>query len=544
MTTIGKISDVAKALAGFVGATDLVKLLTDPATQQSAVNTLTRDKLVPDPRKLMPKDLKTAGKLLPIYRAIDFTLRDDEMRDYTDWAADATTSLAVRLITGGSGRGKTRLMIEMAGKLRDDGLVLTGHTKANWTAGFVDLPALQTAVGQIGSDPYAVPFAAQDNLFLVVDYAETKPDEVTQLLKAALAAADDDRTGLIRIVLIARQQTEIFDKIFQDSVLADRALVEIHPDALKPVTDPKAFFQQACECLDVPDTARTFPAKLKLLTPDFGLLSLTALLAATGKTAINDDAEKILDRVLTHEQSYWKQAAKQHNVPDILMGTVKTVAAHLTLFGLQGAIENIEAGAELIKIIPQLADQDYANRRALVTAIADCYPQPDGRIEGVGLDLLGDHLVANASADLCFDDKLSGDHIRSALTRITWIARRGGAAAQAIINRLLSADHERGLTIIIAQAPAIGDPLGQLAAAWLENKPIDPELALQLSDKLPDDSLSLREFSTELTQNALLNIDDPEQRARLLNNLAVRLSALGRPEQALTAAQELSLIHI
>jgi hypothetical protein len=233
-------------------------------------------------------------------------------------------------------------MVELARELRDNGPIRPGQTKENWASGFVDLPALERAANGGTGDPYAVPFAAGHDLCLIVDYAENKPDEVTRLLRAAVAAMDYGRQELIRIILIARQRTEIFNTILQDNELSHRTSVEIHDNALAPVADPLVFFQHACSALGVPEKARIYPEGLKSETPDCGLLTLASLLAATESTAIHGDMEKILD----HERRYWKAAARRQGVPEILLTlrAYEIVAANLTLYGLQGAISRYFSG--------------------------------------------------------------------------------------------------------------------------------------------------------------------------------------------------------
>jgi acyl carrier protein phosphodiesterase len=61
--------------------------------------------------------------------------------------------------------------------------------------------------------------------------------------------------------------------------------------------------------------------------------------------------------------------------------------------GCRAPYPDISAGVDLIANITLLADQDYNTQLALVRSIAEFYPHPDGRVEGVGLDLLADHLV-------------------------------------------------------------------------------------------------------------------------------------------------------
>lgn len=287
-----KVIDIATAVAGLVGASDIAKLLTDPSKLQLGINRLTEEKLLPDPRKSKPEDLLSSGLLLPFYQVIPFKFRNDELGDYLSWCGQFDTRLAVRLVSGDSGRGKTRLMVELAGELRDNGPVLPGYTDSIWTSGFVDLSKLQQATQSGGGNPYEVPFTANQNLCIIVDYAENKPDEVTQLLKAAVAAIDNGRKDLIRIILIARQRTEIFNTMLRDQALTHRAAAEILDIPLKPVTDPKAFYQDACEALSVPKGGRAFPLGLESEEPDCGLLSLAALLAAKEETGVTGGRRK------------------------------------------------------------------------------------------------------------------------------------------------------------------------------------------------------------------------------------------------------------
>jgi hypothetical protein len=390
-----RVINIGVAVAGSFGQRDIAELIANPAKHQLGIDRLTDENLVPDPRQTRPNDLRTSGRLLPAYQVIQFYFREDELDDYLNWCGQFDTPLAVRLITGDSGRGKTRLMVELAGKLRDDGPSRPGSTKAIWASGFVNLEALQRLADEQGGDPYEVPFAAMRDLCLIIDYAENRPDEVTRILRAAVAAIDDGRQMQIRIILIARQHTEIFHTILQDSNLTHRQSVEFQDNPLTPVTDPEGFFQHACEALNVPESSRVYPEGLRSETPDCGILSLAALLAVE-ETTVTGSQKQILDKVLVHEKRYWKATAQRLGVPAILLNqnAHEAVAANLTLYGLQGAIQNIEEGVKLIANIPLLADQDHSVRHALVKSIADLYPHPDGRIEGVGLDLLADHLVA------------------------------------------------------------------------------------------------------------------------------------------------------
>ena len=319
-----KIESLIKAgvaIADILNLGSLAELLTDPAKRQLWIDRVTTEGIVPDPRQKRPQDLKTAALLNPAYQVIPFDFRGAELDDYINWCAMPKKPLAIRLITGGSGRGKTRLMVELAGKLRDDGPISPGHTKSKWAAGFVNLDVLQrVAAGDSSSDPFGLPFAANKDLCLVIDYAENKCDEVTQLLKAAVTAIDNNRRQAIRIILIARQRTEVFDKIIEDKKLAERKSVEIVDDPLGAVTDPKCFFQNSCDALDVPEAGRVYPQDLTL-EPDFGILSLAALLAASQKKPVTGNQEDILNEILKHEKRYWKETRRRLGISNALLNS-------------------------------------------------------------------------------------------------------------------------------------------------------------------------------------------------------------------------------
>ncbi|MCK8462465.1 hypothetical protein MUY35_01210 [Aliiroseovarius sp. S1339] len=86
-------------------------------------------------------------------------------------------------------------------------------------------------------------------------------------------------------------------------------------------------------------------------------------------------------------------SARRQKVPEILLlqDAHAIVAANLPISGPQDAIPNIAVGANLISSIPLRSDQNRSVRIALVTSIADLYP--NGWIEGVRPDLLENHPV-------------------------------------------------------------------------------------------------------------------------------------------------------
>ncbi len=536
------------AVAGIVGAGDLVRMVTDPVEQQQDIDRLTDERLVSDPRRKVQDGLNTAALLLPWYQTIRFRSRDKEIQDYLRWCREPSANMSVRLVTGGSGRGKTRLMVELCGKLRDDDPTRAVGTGSSWSAGFLTIRD-KADYAQIGN-PFEVPFASTKNLCIVIDYAENKIGMVLDQLSAAARSVkgDGNRTALTRIILIARQKTEAFDGIRKHEDIGHWDDLAPQEDALASIPEPEAFFQSACEDLEVPENCRTFPEGLDANAADTGILALSALLARYGNLAGAKNQNDILDRILDHEERYWRGACEERGMPpELLSQTADTTAAALfTLYGLQRAIADENAAAGLLSAHKLFEDQNNATRLGIAKTFAGLYPQPGGRIEGVALDLLGDRLVEREAAKdpslfTPVDDAahVTGQHFISALTRLTWIGRRDLETGTALMEHALAQAPDRIARTIIALAPALGDPLGLMSANWIAQN-LAPKAARSLVDSLPPSSLALREFSCAVTQAALKDADnlDAAERAGLFNNLANRLSELGRREEALDAAQE------
>ena len=79
-----------------------------------------------DPREISPSELLQAK-----YAVVPYADVTGMAAELLDWCTDDPRPTAGRLIHGPGGLGKTRLLIEVAAKLREQG----------WIAGFLDRPA-------------------------------------------------------------------------------------------------------------------------------------------------------------------------------------------------------------------------------------------------------------------------------------------------------------------------------------------------------------------------------------------------------------------
>ncbi len=127
-----------------------------------------------------------ADRLTAYARAIDMIGRELEMQALSDWL-ETDRPIALRVLTGPAGTGKTRLALELVDRAIED----------EWDAGFV-------------TDRELARFAAQANLaawgwrnptLIVVDYAAARAQ---QLAVRLAELADNDSATPLRLLLIER----------------------------------------------------------------------------------------------------------------------------------------------------------------------------------------------------------------------------------------------------------------------------------------------------------------------------------------------------
>ncbi|MFE7094752.1 tetratricopeptide repeat protein [Streptomyces erythrochromogenes] len=128
-----------------------------------------------------------AGLLSADAAVVAFEGRETETARLLAWSGDGPDGLSIHVLTGPGGQGKTRLAGHVADLLREDG----------WTTGFLRSAGLSdddsTALAHLKS------LDTEDDLFLVVDYAETRP-RVLRRIVGHLSAAG----SRVRLLLLAR----------------------------------------------------------------------------------------------------------------------------------------------------------------------------------------------------------------------------------------------------------------------------------------------------------------------------------------------------
>ncbi len=420
-----------------------------------------------------------------------------EIQQLTVWC-QSTDLASVLLLHGPGGAGKTRLLIEWSRRLRHQG----------WHAGFLDRDAEEADLGPLfdGAAPRLV----------VIDYGETRPGLVGAVLHR-LARLPETGGPKVRIALLARtagawwRQLQRDDRTVEDLALASPDPIEVTP--LVPALEERA--QVVARAADAFAASRGQHAPEPVPPSDYAhpryeralYLHVEALLQVLGEAAEQD---RPLARILDHERGawwrHWKEMAGVRAVGESTREAADRAMAAVTL--VQGTGSEAETRALIEAAAEPVGGQTVVR---MVDLLHRLYPASDGRfISPLEPDLLGEELVLQV------------------LTK-----------EPALLGRVLDRGDERqaqdGLVVV---GRLLLDATLPLALAEEVLRRVDAEEHLPVS--LRDAAATATERVLREHQAANPEPDEAAQseRARLLNNLSLRLAGLGRREDALEASNE------
>ncbi len=533
-----------------------------------------------DKSRMTPSDLLQARREIA-----DFVDASGAAAEMMQWCAAADVPLAGRLIHGAGGFGKTRLMIEVAKRLRAQG----------WLAGFLpptpldveherEAKARRQALQQV--------FAAGDEpgVFLVVDYAEGRREEVKRLAQL-MAARREEATRPVRLVLLARGN--MWWKDLFEGEAAIRAVFggagdvgDVQRIGEVPAGQARmdVFYEAGAKLLPyvhalvekgrLPGLNRDAPTEATFNRlahdPVYSrplFLQIEALLHLCSARPEGDQGgvETLLAAVLGLERTFWRNVLKPFD--DTARRDLDRGLAQVTV--VQG-VETTAAAQALL-----MADRFYGSRTAPDSVdgvrrnLALLYGRGGEAIGFLEPDLIGEHQICQtADAELldgCLawiaaepDAQKRAARLTSLLTVLQRATRaEHGAAAQGRAKALI--DHailEHGemlakpMVAVMQETP--GGMFGRLEA-MVEQLPV--EVLGALNAALPLQYVSWSEFSLRVAERYAAAVRSwriaeasdmaDEQRHRLLNRaaaalgiLGMRLSSVGRREDALGASLE------
>ncbi|MFF7231805.1 tetratricopeptide repeat protein [Streptomyces sioyaensis] len=498
--------------------------------------------------------------LRAVHQIVPFTGRDHDLDKLVRWRDDPVEKLAIRLVHGPGGQGKSRLAAHFADLSRE----------AGWTV-------WQAAANEIGVDPIASspPHEAKTGILLVVDYAERWPTpDLHRLLQEPLLR----RTGIpVRILLLARPAGIWWDTL--ETWIGDKLDAPAEPHPLLPLADDPparaALFRQARDrfaetlCLPSDQAVRIGPPMDLDVDEDYAqILTIhIAALAAVDACLHHDpaptDPARASAYLLKRERAHWRGLCDRRTQP---------------LSTTPEAMSRVVLTATLTRPLSRRHAQDALNRIGLTdsTAAANtllddhryCYPPPPADTartvtvleplypDRLGEDFLGlttpvdpddagmSHPVPGAVTDdwahhaverLVLDPSDTGTPApwtRDALTTLIETARRWPHIATGQLYPLLKSHPELALQ-------AGGNALAVLA----DLDTIDLTVLEAIERHLPIDrhtdlDLGIAAITSRLARHRLATNHDPAARARIHDVLALRLFYAGLRSEALTAGQD------
>ncbi|MEV8038883.1 tetratricopeptide repeat-containing serine protease family protein [Streptomyces sp. NPDC086182] len=467
--------------------------------------------------------------------AVTFHGRDDELADLRAWSENKPDTLAIRVMTGPGGQGKTRLARRLTDTLGWEGWV-TGHLRSDLT----DDPVID------GTPPDFTTLGTGLPLLLVVDYAETRP----RLLRRLITYLHHQSRHRVRLLLLARSDGEWRTGSFQAvpdvrDLLEEAPVIPLGP--LLPVNraqDRGSAFQQAASELarllsEVPtlpthdwqSLASTLrpPADLSHSRYDNVLtLQMTALVSLLQHGPRPADAppgtppERTL---LKHEERFWEASAK---TPAYKLDLpVPTLGAAVATAALCGAGTPDEA-LRVITVLRGLPNHQQASATAW---LASLYPSEPGRYWGsLQPDRIAEYHASQVLENngIALPALLAAGNPAQQAQIITVLAR--AVIAHYNTGRTKSSEHLLGtLDTTLDTTPLSYQAIQTATAAIPHPSRITATLALRLTS-------SLAEANRQLAQ-ANPDAFEPDFAASL-SNLGIRLSEVGRRGEALTATEE------
>lgn len=478
--------------------------------------------------------------------------RDDLLTALTDWCQEAR-DFSLRLLAAPGGQGKTRLARELVERMTDHG----------WAAGFLD--------DQCPEDRLDLLATLSDPLLLVLDYAETRPEQ----LRACLRALRPGTGGAapVRLLLLARGAGEWW----RHARVTTRALRELPPDAvldLEPLAqDPRSraeAFRRAADELapalaaltGLPDRAETEPppAPSHLTGPRYSgalalnMAALTSLLERAGPTPKRTDPASHEEEILLlHEEHYWTQTATAHGISHLHPATLRQLVAAATLYR---AATLTEARA-LLACLDCMTGETGNTRLAAAVWVHELYGGQDTYWTGLSPDPLAAHQVGSTLRD--FPELLPEIAARTTRDQSVHLLRvlcRASEPFPELRERIVAAVTARPRPLALAAVDLlIQEPSTTLTTALdavLTNTADTTEPAATSSDAaIPADLLSAVPRYTEVLARPALAMarqnvarqrtatdTAPGSLADALLALAYRLSATGRHQEAVEAAEE------
>ncbi|GGN10267.1 tetratricopeptide (TPR) repeat protein [Actinoplanes campanulatus] len=456
-------------------------------------------------------------------RVVAFTGRDHEIAELTGWR-DGDAAVAVRLVHGGAGQGKTRLAHRFAELSRRAGwLVSRARHSRDVAVRPVEVPAGNAVV-------------ASARLLVLVDYAERWP------LSDLLALIHDQRLHggpALRILLLARP----LDNWWHGLTHRLSQSLGIHPDSveLAPLgasgADSRSAFEVARTCfakvLGVTEPITASPPEVGGSVLTIHMAALATVLAARDGDRPPVDPDELSAYLLVRERNHWlamyENERRIESRPQVI-GRAVYVAALTRALDFPAAVEALR--------LTGVADTSAGASQTLDDH-AMCYPphDPETRLEPLYPDRLAEDFVALQTPGHGVGGFRADPWAGGALTELMTAGPRTVATTLPLLVEAASRwPHltERHLLPLLRKRPDLAVEAGTVALSALaaaRTIPLDVLAAIESMlppDPPPDLHAGIAAVTERLAADLSRHTVDPVRAARVLQKLGWRLLNAGR----------------
>lgn len=539
-------------------------------------------------QNLAPEGMSIVRLLSARSTPVPFLDRAEALTRLEKWAR-SEERFAIHVLGGDGGSGKTRLGVELCRRLTTQNT--HGRGAEVWQAGF--LQNIEHSDNTSSSDDAS-------SLLLVVDYAEARPETVTEVINIALRAAVDPARQRVRIVFLVRRPSplsstrqgsnEWIDVLRpQDSkneginLIIDESSTIVLNDEKLSARERKELFEAAYSSFTEPPGSLPSSDVLEQLNdPLYSqplLVTVDAFLNAhpLPNSQNSCSPDELFEEVLRHEEHYWAE----HWPSSLAINTDRdqqSIAA-TTSADTQGnlnrklarqavataTLTDIQDEEDAINLLNLLPANPGKNTKDLARWLRNCYPphmntngQPALWCDHLEPDRIGEHLVASAADDLAplLRELLSPSRVGQSPLR-TWTVLERTSTDPHLnehVGRILNDVLVEVTQAVHAQTVNTENP--DLAAAFAKlfsavRSHIEPDEAHEAEQSLSNASYLTIFLEHELAQRAAEitrptdgspEIDRATYASRRLS-LSRYLAASGRRDEALQAAQEATTLY-
>ncbi|MFY9617056.1 MAG: hypothetical protein WAQ31_03290 [Arcanobacterium sp.] len=532
------------------------------ATPKETVHLLAGDVLTLQPTVPTRSTNQPSRLLAPTSGVFPFMDIGGSLKDLIDWA-DSSELFSVMVIGGRGGSGKSRLGVELCRHLRGRG----GY----WDAGF--LKSQKSEQRNLAIQKLRL---AEGARLVVIDYAETRAQEVAEVISGLASSAEDFRP--VRILLLVRNPKTSYYSVasnyqsarpWKDAVrtyddeVAEQLIDSAHCIVLNEESFSQAdrvkFYRDAAGSLalflDRPLAVDVMQPGLEFLdSPQYSrplFLVVAAYLTIMDGSEADLRPENLFEGLLVHESKHWRRTLK----PKALKKKLGDNRLRLLVAFSALAAPTDKAGAmNLLKKIDFLSKgKKVLIRRQVFDWFQVLYPATDGTMWGhLEPDSLAEYLIARelASEQRSLSAVINIQNDSRQLVRPFTVLARACADYDDLagtIAGLMMPTLEEWCTRAWDEA-SVRNPWASVA--WIEALARLVEvLGPRWNRQDLTQGLSVLDYKNRivlplalaLNSVAIKKLDEatpPEVRGELLNDYSIRLDAVGRRVEALAAIEE------